>query len=226
MNKIITAERAAELIREGDTVMIGGFMSCGAPLQLINEICKRNVKNLTVVCNDTGFVEDNGGYKAGIGQLIVNKQISHLIATHIGTNKETGRQMNTGETKVDLIPQGTLAEQIRAAGCGLGGVLTQTGLNTEVETGKQKILIDDEEFLLEKPIKGNIALIKGAIVDKKGNICYSKTERNFNPLMAMACKTVIVEATRIVEVGEIDPDSVVTPHIFIDYIIDGGEPII
>jgi len=221
MSKIIPAEIAAELIREGDTVMIGGFMSCGAPLTLIDEICRRNVKNLTVICNDTGFAEDAGGYKAGIGKLIVNKQISHLMATHIGTNKETGRQMNNGETKVTLIPQGTLAEQIRAAGCGLGGILTQTGLKTEVEEGKQKVEIDGVEYLLEKPIKGNVALIKGAVVDKKGNISYCKTERNFNPLMAMACDTVIVEATKIVEIGEIDPDSVVTSHIFVDYIVQG-----
>jgi acetate CoA/acetoacetate CoA-transferase alpha subunit len=222
MDKMISAERAADLIREGDVVMIGGFMSCGAPLKLIDEICKKNIKHLTVVCNDTGFAEDSGGYKAGIGKLIVNKQISHLMATHIGTNKETGRQMNTGETKVTLIPQGTLAEQIRAAGCGLGGVLTQTGLKTEVEDGKQKVVVDGKEYLLEKPIKGDVALIKGAIVDKKGNICYRKTQRNFSPLMAMACKTVIVEAECIVEVGEIDPDSVVTSHIFVDYIVDGG----
>ena len=221
MDKFINADIAADLIRENDTVMIGGFMSCGAPILLIDELCKKNKGNITIVCNDTGFAEDFGKFKAGIGKLITNKLVSHVIASHIGTNKETGKQMNNGETKVTLIPQGTLAEQIRAAGCGLGGILTQTGLKTEVEEGKKKIVIDGKEYLIEKPLKGDVALIKGAVVDKKGNICYSKTERNFNPLMAMACDTVIVEAEKVVEVGEIDPDSVVTSHIFIDYIVDG-----
>ena len=222
MDKIISAEQAAELVKDGDTVMIGGFMSCGAPLNIIDEICIKKTKDLTVICNDTGFAEDVGDYKAGIGRLVSEKLVSHVIASHIGTNKETGRQMNSGETKVSLIPQGTLAEQIRAAGCGLGGVLTQTGLKTEVEKGKDKVVVDGKEYLLEKPMKGDIALLKGAVVDKKGNISYKGTERNFSPLMAMACSTVIVEATKIVEVGEIDPDRVVTSHIFVDYIVDGG----
>ena len=220
MNKFISAEKAAALVKEGDVVMIGGFMSCGAPIRLIDEIVKLGTKDLTVICNDTGFAADSEHNKAGIGSLIVNKQISHLIASHIGTNKETGRQMTSGETKVDLVPQGTLAEQIRAAGFGLGGVLTPTGLKTEVEEGKQKVVVDGKEFLLEKPIKGDVALLKGAIVDKKGNICYSKTEKNFNPLMAMACETVIVEAEKVVEVGEIDPEHVITSHIFVDYIVE------
>ena len=221
MNKIISAEKVADLVKDGDIVMIGGFLSCGAPHLLIEKVFEKNVKDLTVVSNDTGFAEDSANNKAGIGKLVVNKQVAHVMTSHIGTNRETGRQMNSGETKVSLIPQGTLAEQIRAAGCGLGGVLTQTGLNTEVEAGKQKLVVDGKEYLLEKPIKGDVALIKGAVVDKKGNIYYSKTERNFSPLMAMACETVIVEASKIVEVGEIVPESVVTSHIFIDYIVDG-----
>jgi len=223
MNKIISAEKAADLVKNSDTVMIGGFMSCGTPHVLIDKIHEKNIRNLTVICNDTGFAEDSEHNRAGIGKLIVNKHVSHVMASHIGTNKETGRQMISGETKVTLIPQGTMAEQIRAAGCGLGGVLTQTGLKTEVEEGKQKVVIDGEEYLLEKPIRGDVALLKGAVVDRKGNICYSKTERNFNPLMAMACDIVIVEAAKIVEVGQIEPDSVVTSHIFVDYIVDGGK---
>lgn len=222
MNKIISAEKVAELVKKGDTVMIGGFLSCGAPHLLIEEVVKKKVGDLTVICNDSGFAVDSEHNKAGIGKLIVNKLISHVVTSHIGTNKETGNQMNAGETKVTLVPQGTLAEQIRAAGFGLGGILTPTGIGTEVEVGKQKLTIDGKEFLLEKPLKANVALIKGAIVDKKGNIFYNKTERNFNPLMAMAADLVIVEAEKIVEVGEIDPDKVVTSHIFIDYIVDGG----
>ncbi len=221
-DKIISADKAAELVNDGDTLMIGGFLSCGAPHFLIEKLCEQGKKDLTIISNDTGFAADTEHNKAGIGKLIVNKQVSHVITSHIGTNRETGRQMNEGETKVTLVPQGTLAEQIRAEGCGLGGVLTQTGLATEVENGKDKIVIDGKEFLLEKPLRGNVALIHGAIVDKKGNICYSKTARNFNPLMAMACDTVIVEAAKIVEVGEIDPENVVTSRIFVDYIVDGG----
>ena len=222
MDKFITAEEAVKLVKSGDTLMIGGFLSCGTPHLLVNELAKTDRKDLTVLCNDSGFAEDTPTNKAGIGKLIVNKQVSHVMTSHIGTNRETGRQMNAGETKVTLVPQGTLAEQIRAAGCGLGGVLTQTGLGTEVEEGKEKIVVDGKEFLLEKPLSANVTLIKGGIVDKKGNILYTKTERNFSPLMAMAADIVIVEAAKVVEVGEIDPDSVVTPHIFVDYIVDGG----
>ncbi|MBN1968582.1 MAG: CoA transferase subunit A [Candidatus Delongbacteria bacterium] len=222
MNKIIPASKVAELIKDGDTVMIGGFLSCGTPHKLIDEVLKSGKSNLTVICNDSGFAEDTAHNKAGIGRLIVNKQVSHVMTSHIGTNKETGRQMNNNETKVTLVPQGTLAEQIRAAGCGLGGILTPTGLGTEVEIGKDVLTIDGKKFILEKPLKANVALVKGAVVDKKGNIRYEKTERNFNPLMAMAADIVIVEATKIVEVGEIDPEAVVTSHIFIDYIVEGG----
>ena len=221
-SKIISADKAAELVNDGDTLMIGGFLSCGAPHLLIEKLYEKGKKDLTVICNDTGFAEETLHNKPGIGKLIVNKQISHVITSHIGTNKETGRQMNAGETKVTLVPQGTLAEQIRAEGCGLGGVLTQTGLATEVEEGKEKIVVNGKEYLLEKPLRGNVALIHGAIVDKKGNICYSKTARNFNPLMAMACDLVIVEAAKIVEVGDINPENVVTSRIFVDYIVDGG----
>lgn len=223
MNKIISPEKVADLVKDGDVVMIGGFLSCGAPHLLIEKVFEKNVKNLTVICNDSGFAEDTAHNKAGIGKLIVNKQVAHVMTSHIGTNRETGRQMNAGEAKVTLVPQGTLAEQIRAAGFGLGGVLTPTGLGTEVEEGKEKITVDGKEFLLEKPLKGNVALIKGAKVDKKGNIYYSKTARNFNPLMAMACDTVIVEAEEIVEVGELDVNHVDTSHIFVDYIVKGGK---
>lgn len=223
MKKIISPDKVAEFIKDGDTLMIGGFLSCGAPHLLIEKVYEKNIKDLTVICNDTGFSEDSEHNKAGIGKLIVNKQISHVMTSHIGTNRETGHQMNSGETKVTLVPQGTLAEQIRSGGCGLGGVLTPTGLGTEAADGKEILTIDGKEYLLEKSLRGNVALIKGAKVDKKGNIYYSKTARNFNPLMAMSCDTVIVEAEEIVEVGELNPDLVVTSHIFIDYIVDGGK---
>lgn len=223
MNKIISAKKALSFINDGDTVMIGGFLSCGAPHYLIEQLVEAKTKNLTVISNDSGFAEESKHNRVGIGKLILNKQISHIIASHIGTNKETGRQMVAGETKVTLVPQGTLAEQIRAAGNGLGGVLTQTGLGTEIEEGKEKIVVDEKEYLLEKPLRANVALIKGSCVDKKGNVVYHKTERNFSPLMATAADLVIVEAHKIVDVGEIDPEHVITSHIFVDYIVERGE---
>ncbi|MPN04262.1 Acetate CoA-transferase subunit alpha [bioreactor metagenome] len=167
--------------------------------------------------NDTAFPD------IGIGKLIVNKQVKKLIASHIGTNKETGNQMNAGELEVELVPQGTLAERIRAAGAGLGGILTPTGLGTVVAEGKTIIEVDGKEYLLEKPLKADVALIVGAKVDKKGNIRYRKATRNFNPLMAAAAELVIVEADEIVEVGGIDPDDVMTPGLFVDYVVGGNK---
>jgi acetate CoA/acetoacetate CoA-transferase alpha subunit len=149
---------------------------------------------------------------------VVNRVVSRIIVSHIGTNPETGRQMNAGELKVELVPQGTLAERVRAAGAGLGGILTRTGIGTVVEEGKEKITVNGIEYLLELPLKADVALLKGSIVDKKGNIYYKKATRNFNPLMATAADLVIVEAEKIVEVGELDPTDVMTPSIFVDVI--------
>ena len=208
---IISIERAADMIQDGSSVMFGGFMANGSAENIIDALVLKNVKNLTIICNDSGLIDK------GVGKLIVNKQCSHLIASHIGLNRETGRQMNEGELKVDLIPQGTLAEQIRAAGFGLGGVLTRTGLGTLVEEGKQKVMVDGVEFLLEKPIFADYAIIYGTIVDKSGNIAYKGSTNNFNTVMATAAKTVIVEAETIVD--SLDPNQVITPGIFIDYIV-------
>ncbi|MDI3535078.1 MAG: acetate CoA/acetoacetate CoA-transferase alpha subunit [Thermosediminibacterales bacterium] len=217
MKKVVSLEEALDNIRDGMTVMIGGFLAVGSPLKIIDGLIEKGVKDLTVIANDTAFPD------RGIGKLIVNKQIKKAIVSHIGTNPETGRQMNEGETEVELVPQGTLAEQIRAAGAGLGGILTPTGLGTIVEQGKQKIKIDDKEFLLELPLKADIALIKAKKADKKGNLVYNKSARNFNPLMATAADLVIAEVEELVEVGEIDPDEVMTPGIFVDMIVKGGE---
>ncbi|MGB4438794.1 MAG: CoA transferase subunit A [Sedimentibacter sp.] len=217
MNKLISVDEAVSMIHDGMTIMIGGFLGCKNPYILIDALVEKGVKDIILIANDTSFPE------IGIGKLIVNKQIKKLIASHIGTNKETGNQMNSGELDVELVPQGTLAERIRAAGAGLGGVLTPTGLGTVVAEGKDIILIDGKEYLLEKPLKADIALIVGAKVDKKGNIRYSKATRNFNPLMATAADIVIVEADEIVEVGEIDPDDVMTPGIFVNYIVGGND---
>lgn len=216
MGKIITLDNAIDHVKDGMTIMIGGFLGCGNPHRLIDALVAKNVKDLTLICNDSGFPE------IGVGKLVVNKQIKKLIASHVGTNKETGIQMNSGEMEVILVPQGTLAEQVRAGGAGLGGILTPTGVGTIVEEGKEKITIDGKTYLLELPLKADIALIAGDTVDKFGNIVYYGATRNFNHLMATAADLVIVEAEKVVEVGDIDPHNVVTPGIFIDYIVDGG----
>lgn len=217
MNKLVSIEQAVDQIKDGMTVMIGGFLGVGNPHKLIDALVEKGVKDLTIIANDTAFPE------VGIGKLVVNKQAKKIIASHIGTNPETGRQMNEKEAEVVLVPQGTLAEQIRAGGAGLGGFLTPTGIGTIVEEGKQKIEVDGKEYLLELPLKADIALVAGSIVDKKGNVYYSKSTRNFNPLIAMAADVVIVEAEKVVEVGELDPNNVITPGVFVDYIVRGEE---
>lgn len=215
MAKIISAQEAAAMVKEGSSVMIGGFLGCGNPHGIIARLVEMGTGNLTLICNDTSTTE------YGVGKLIAAKQISKVITSHVGTNPETGRQMNAGETEVNLVPQGTLAERIRCAGAGLGGFLTPTGVGTVVEEGKQKLTIDGKTYLLELPLRADIALIAGAKVDKKGNVYYQKSARNFNPIMATAADLVIVEAREIVEVGDIDPNDVMTPGIFIDYIVGG-----
>jgi acetate CoA/acetoacetate CoA-transferase alpha subunit len=217
VSKIISIDDAVSMINDGMTIMVGGFLGCKNPFGIIDALVEKGVKDLTMISNDTAFPE------IGIGKLIVNKQVKKLITSHIGTNKESGVQMNAGELDVELVPQGTLAERIRAAGAGLGGILTPTGVGTIVEEGKTIINLDGKLHLLEKSLMADVALIAGARVDKKGNIRYKKSARNFNPLMATAADLVIVEADEIVEVGEIDPDDVMTPGIFVDYIVGGNK---
>lgn len=211
----MTVDKAVNHIKDGMTLMIGGFMGVGTPESIIDAIVERGIKNLTVIANDTAFPD------RGIGKLIANGNIKKVIASHIGTNPETGRQMNEKIIEVDLVPQGTLAEQIRAGGAGLGGILTPTGIGTVVEEGKQKITVNGREYLLEIPIRADMALLKGARVDKAGNIIYNKSTRNFNPLLATAADFVMVEAEEIVEVGGIDPNFVMTPSILVDVIVEG-----
>lgn len=216
MNKIISIEEAISHVKDGMTIMVGGFLGCGNPHRIMDALVEKGVKDLTLICNDTSFPE------IGVGKLIVNKQVKKLIASHVGTNPETGRQMNTGEMEVVLVPQGTLAEQVRCGGAGLAGFLTPTGVGTVVEEGKEKMVIDGKTYLLEKPLRADVALIAGYTVDKFGNIVYRGATRNFNHLMATAADVVIVEAENVVEVGEIDPNHVNTPGIFVDYIVNGG----
>ncbi|HHV79701.1 MAG TPA: acetate CoA-transferase subunit alpha [Firmicutes bacterium] len=213
MAKITTLEEAVCNIKDGMTIMVGGFLGVGSPLGLIDALVKKGTKDLTLICNDTAFPD------RAVGKMVVNKQFKKIIVTHIGTNPETGRQMKAGELEVELVPQGTLAERIRAGGAGLGGFLTPTGLGTLAENGKKKIEVNGKTYLLELPIRADVALLRAAIADKKGNLTYRRAARNFNPLMAMAADLVIVEADKIVEIGDLDPDQVMTPGVVVDLIV-------
>ncbi|MDK9711876.1 CoA transferase subunit A [Acidaminobacter sp.] len=217
MNKIISIDEAALKIHDGMIVMIGGFLGCGTPERMIDKLVELGIKDLTIIANDTSFPDK------GLGKLIVSKQVKKAIVSHIGTNKETGRQMTEGETEVVLVPQGTLIEQIRAGGVGLGGVLTPTGLGTVVEEGKQKLTIEGKEYLLELPLRADVALLYGSKVDRKGNVYYNGTTRNFNSIIAMAADLVIVEAVELVEVGEIHPNDVMTPGVLVHAIVGGDQ---
>lgn len=215
MNKVTTIAQALKSVQDGMTVMIGGFLAVGTPELLVDALLAKGTKDLTVIANDTAFPDK------GIGKLVVNRRLQKAIVSHIGTNPETGRQMNAGELQVELVPQGTLAERIRAGGAGLGGILTPTGLGTMIAEGKDMIVIDGREYLLEKYLKADVALIKAHTADTAGNLLFHRSARNFNPLMAMAAGTVIVQAENIVEAGHIDPDQVMTPGIVVDWIVRG-----
>ena len=211
--KLRTKSEALAELRSGATVMIGGFLAVGTPETLVDEVLNKGVTDLTIIGNDTSFPD------RGIGRLIVAKRAKKVMVSHVGTNPETGRQMHAGETEVVLIPQGTLAEQVRAGGAGLGGVLTPTGVGTVVEEGKEKITIDGKEFLLELALQADFALIRAHKADASGNLVYRRAARNFNPLMATAAKIVVAEVDEIVAVGEIDPDEVITPGLFVTYLV-------
>lgn len=221
MNKkpIISATDAADRVKEGDTPMVGGFVGCGAPDSIILALKERGIKNLTLISNDTAVHDFKSGKLTGVGHLVQTKMFKKVIASHIGTNQETQRQMNAGETEVELVPQGTLAERIRAGGAGIGGFLTPTGLGTEVANGKQIIQVAHHPFLLELPLKADVAIIKAKKADMAGNLIYNGTARNFNPLMATAANLVIAEVEEIVEIGELDPNQIHTPSIFVDFLV-------
>jgi len=215
--KKVSAQEAVASIEDGAVLMIGGFMSNGTPEILMDALIEKDVKNLTVIANDSGTPG------TGIGRLIEAGAVSRLIASHIGLNPLTGKLMNEGKMDVRLVPQGTLIEQIRAGGAGLGGVLTPTGLGTEIQEGKEVIEVDGQKYLLEKPIKADFALIRASIADEKGNLFYKATTRNFNPLMATAAETVIAAAEELVAAGGIESERIATSGIFVDYLV-GGEP--
>jgi acetate CoA/acetoacetate CoA-transferase alpha subunit len=212
MKKFIKKNEFIKLLKEEMTISVGGFLTNGTPEKLIDLVIESKVKGLTVICNDGGF-EDKG-----VGRLIVNNQVKKLIASHIGTNPYVGKLMQESKIEVELVPQGTLAERIRAFGAGLGGILTPTGLQTIVENGKQILEVKGQKYLLEEALGADLALIGGAVADDYGNLKYSQTMRNFNPVMATAAEIVVVETVK--RVSEIDPEDVITPFPFVDYILE------
>src|ERR1043166_6157470 len=211
--KTIALKDAAAMIPDGASLMIGGFMAVGTPERLVDELVRRGKRNLTVIANDTAMPG------RGIGKLIGAGLVGRAVASHIGLNPETQQQMIAGTTAVDLIPQGTLIERIRAGGYGLGGILTATGVGTVVEEGKQTLVIDGRKFLVEVALRADFALVNAFLADYLGNLTYALTARNFNPIIATAADVVIVDADNIVPTGVISPDHIVTPAPLVDYVI-------
>jgi acetate CoA/acetoacetate CoA-transferase alpha subunit len=211
--RTITLENAVSQIPDGASLMVGGFMGVGTPERLIDELVRQGKRHLTVIGNDTALPG------VGVGKLITAKLVRKAIASHIGLNPETQQKMLAGEMEVELVPQGTLIERIRAAGYGLGGILTPTGVGTVVEEGKRKLEVEGREYLLEVPLRADFALVEAFLADYLGNLTYVLTARNFNPVIAMAANTVIVDAEHIVPVGMISPDHVMTPAPIVDYLV-------
>ena len=214
MKKALSPQAAAALVPDGARIMIGGFMGVGTPRRMIEALVAAGRRDLTLIANDTAMPG------RGIGKLITARAVKRLIVSHIGLNPETQQQMNDGSLDVELMPQGTLVECIRAGGMGLGGVVTPTGLGTGLEDGKRILEIDGNRFLLEAPIRADFAVIAARQSDYLGNLEYSLTAQNFNPIMAMSADTVIAEPEHIVPVGVIPPDAVRTPAILVDQLIE------
>jgi acetate CoA/acetoacetate CoA-transferase alpha subunit len=209
----ISLAQSVAMIPNGASLMVGGFLAVGTPERIIDEIVRQKKRDLTVIANDTATPDK------GVGKLVSAKLLRKAIVSHIGLNPETQRQMMTGELEVELVPQGTLIERIRAGGHGLGGILTQTGAGTSVEDGKQRIEVNGKPYLLEIALRADFALVQAFVADYLGNLSYALTARNFNPVIAMAAATVIASADNIVPVGVIAPDHVVTPAPVVDYLI-------
>ena len=217
MTKIKTVQEAVKNIRDGMKIMTAGFLGVGAPLKMIDALANTNIKDLTLI----QAVSAQPGETHDVGKLIANKQIKKFVGAHIGTCPEAQEQYNAGTLEVEFIPMGTIVECIRAGGVGLGAVITPTGLGTEIEKGRDKLIVDGKEYLVFPAIKADVALIKGCKADKFGNIVYRGTTKGTNTSMALAADLVIAEVDEIVEVGEIPPDSVGTPGILVDIIVQG-----
>lgn len=213
MDKIVQWSEIGPMFRDGMSVMFGGFMGVGTPLGIVAELRASGVSRLTLIGNDTAAPD------TGVGPLVASGQASKVVVSHIGTNPMTGKKMIAGEIEVDLVPQGTLIERIRCGGSGLGGVLTPTGVGTVVEEGKQKMTVNGREYLLELPLRADIAILKAKRADRSGNLIYERAARNFNPIIALAADLVIVEVEEVVDVGDIDPDMVMTPAALVDKVV-------
>lgn len=213
MNKVVSREEALSQIKSGQTLMVGDFLAVGTPEYLIDGILEANITDLTLISCTTGMPD------RGCGKLVMGKRVKKAITSHIGTNPESGKQMNAGELEIEFSPQGTLAERIRCGGAGLGGVLTPTGLGTMIEEGKEKLTVQGQEYLLETALRGDVALVKAWRGDERGNLVYRHTARNFNPLCAMAADLVIAEVEELVPVGTLAPDEIVTPGTLVDMIV-------
>jgi len=216
MDKVLmTAEEAVAIVPDGATIMVGGFGVCGIPENLVAALHARGTRNLTIVSNNAGI----DGF--GVGKLLAARQIRKMISTYVGENKEFERQYLAGEVEVDLIPQGTFSERMRAAGAGIGGFFTPTGYGTIVAEGKETRVIDGRNYVFESPLRADFAFVRAWKGDRLGNLVYRKTARNFNPIMATAGRVTIAEVEQLVEPGGIDPDHVVTPGIFVQHVVKG-----
>lgn len=214
MKKFISKSEFKKLLWDGMTIMVGGFMTAGTSDTLIGAIKESGIKDIHIICSDAGY-EDKG-----VGKLVSAGQVSRLTASHIGLNPLVGKMMSEGTMQVELVPQGTLAERIRSAGAGLGGVLTPTGIGTMIEVDKQIIEVQGCKFILEEPLRADLAILLGNKVDRMGNVVYKGTSRNFNPIMAMAADKVAVAAEEVVEKGSLNPECIATPHPLVDYIVE------
>jgi 3-oxoacid CoA-transferase subunit A len=216
MNKVVaSAEEAIRDIQDGAVIMSGGFGLCGNPENLIAALHQKGVKGLTIISNNCGTTE------LGLGILLKAKQVKKMVSSYVGENKEFERQYLSGELEVELNPQGTLAERIRAGGCGIGGFFTPTGVGTKIAEGKEVRVIDGREYVLEKPLKADFAIVRAWKADKWGNLVFRRTARNFSPLMCMAAKVTIAEVENLVEVGELDGDQIHVPSIFVKKLVVG-----
>ncbi|HWP51301.1 MAG TPA: 3-oxoacid CoA-transferase subunit A [Clostridia bacterium] len=222
--KLISAMQAVSAINDGATIMVAGFLGTGTPEILIDALVEKGVRHLTVIANDGGLPAKDGTTARGIGKLLERGMIDHIIASHVGMNPLIGKGMNDGTLKCTLVPQGSLAEKIRAGGAGLGGVLTPTGVGTIVSEGKQVINVAGKDYLLEEPLKADFSLIRASICDQYGNYSCTLATKNFNYVMAMAAETVILASEKIVDTGDMHPDSFTMSGIFVDYIVGGENP--
>ena len=213
-SKAASVEEALTHIRNGQTIMLSGFTNVGSPNKFIVNMAEAGITDIDLISNDAG-----NDHTDGIGTLICQHRVRRLTASHVGLNPKVAEQMNDGTLEVVLVPQGTLAERIRCGGTGLGGVLTPTGIGTVVAEGKQVIQVDGRDYLLEKPLHAEVAVVKAWKADTSGNLVYRRAGRNFNPLMAMAADFVIAEVEELVEVGQLDPDEVMTPGVCVDLVV-------